>query len=93
MYLGMKNDGSRNPLHKARPDRFGRKLLYKIVYDAYGSVAQICLPKGQIVTGEYYATSCLAAVEQHYKERPHVPSVKACKFFTIMLGSIKLSEG
>ena len=26
-------------------------------------------PKGQIVTGEFYAYSCIAAVEQHYKER------------------------
>ena len=42
---------------------------YTIFFDAHGSVAQICLPKGQRVTGEYYATTCLAAVEQHYKER------------------------
>ena len=29
----------------------------------------ICVPKGQRVTGEFYANSCIAAVEQHYKER------------------------
>ena len=57
-----------NPSKKARPDRFGRKVLYTIFFDAHGSVGQICLPKGQRVTGEY-ATTCLAAVEQHYKER------------------------
>ena len=57
------------PSKKARPDRFGHKVLYTIFFDTHESVAQICLPKCQRVTGEYYATTCLAAVEQHYKER------------------------
>ena len=69
-WVGKNDDGSRNPpSKKARPDRFGRKVLYTIFFDAHGSVAQICLPKGQRVTREYYATTCLAAGEQHYKER------------------------
>ena len=71
MCLGRKNDDrSRNsPSKKSRPDRIGWKVLYTIFFDAHGLVAQIRLPKGQRVTGEYYATTCLAAVEQHYKER------------------------
>ena len=69
-WVGKNDDGSRKPpSKKARSDRFGRKVLYTIFFDAHGSVAQICLPKGQRVTGEYYAITYLAAVEQHYKER------------------------
>ena len=69
-WVGKNEDGSRKPpTKKARPDRFGRKVLYSIFFDAHGSVAQICVPKGQRVTGEFYAYSCIAAVKQHYKER------------------------
>ena len=38
----MTTDQENPPSKKARPDRFGRKVLYTIFFDAHGSVAQIC---------------------------------------------------
>ena len=43
--------------------------MYAIAFDAYGPVAQVCVPKGQNVTGDFYCTHVLAEVSKHYTER------------------------
>ena len=43
--------------------------MYAIAFDAYGSVTQVCVPKGQNVTGDFYCTHVLAEVSKHYTER------------------------
>ena len=40
-----------------------------IAFDAYGPVAQVCVPKGQNVTGYFYCTHVLAEVSKQYTER------------------------
>ena len=43
--------------------------MYAIAFDADGPVAQVCVPKGQNVTGYFYCTRVLAEVSKHYAER------------------------
>ena len=43
--------------------------MYVIAFDAYGPVAQVCVPKCQNVTGDFYCTRVLAEVSKHYTER------------------------
>ena len=43
--------------------------MYAIAFDAYGPIAQVCVPKGQTVTGYFYCTHVLAEVSKHYAER------------------------
>ena len=52
-----------------RPDFRDQKVLYSIFFDAQGPVAQIIVPKGKTITGEFYANNCLTEVEKHYWER------------------------
>ena len=43
--------------------------MYCIFFDGYGKVAQIIVPKGQTITGNFYANQCLREFEQ-FKRRP-----------------------
>ncbi|KAI6656185.1 Transposase [Oopsacas minuta] len=47
------------------------KVLYCIFFDGLGPVAQIPVPKGQTLPGQFYADVVLPEVEKHYlKRRP-----------------------
>ncbi|KAI6657083.1 Transposase [Oopsacas minuta] len=47
------------------------EVLYCILFDDLGPVAQIPVPKGQTLTGQFYADVVLPEVEKHYlKRRP-----------------------
>ncbi|KAI6648146.1 Transposase [Oopsacas minuta] len=47
------------------------KVLYCIFFDGLGPVAQIPVPKGETLTGQFYADVVLPEVEKHYlKRRP-----------------------
>ncbi|KAI6647106.1 Transposase [Oopsacas minuta] len=47
------------------------KVLYWIFFDGLGPVTQIPVPKGQTLTGQFYADVVLPEVEKHYlKRRP-----------------------
>ena len=90
-WVGKNDDGSRKPPSK-KPGPIGLDArYYTIFFDVHGSVAQICLPKGQRVTGEYYATTCLAVLghlaERHRAER-HCAERTSCRR---TLGTIALS--
>ena len=54
---------------KPRTDFRAKKVLYVITFDAYGPLAQVCVPKGQTVTGKFYSTQVISAVEKRYIER------------------------
>ena len=43
--------------------------MYAVAFDAYGPVAQVCVPKGQNDTGDFYCIHVLAEVSKHYTER------------------------
>ena len=53
---------------KPRPDFRAKKVMYAIAFDAFGPVAQVCVPKGQNVTGNFYCTQVLTEVKKHYTE-------------------------
>ena len=57
------------PLTKPRPDFREEKVLYSIFFDAYGPVAQIPVPKGGKINGDFYSSKCLREVEDFYKTR------------------------
>ena len=40
---------------KTRPDFRAKKVMYAIAFDAYGPMAQVCVPKGHNVTGTFIA--------------------------------------
>ena len=42
--------------------------MYAIAFDIFGPVAQVCVPKGQYVTGSFYCAQVLTEVNKHYKE-------------------------
>ena len=54
---------------KTSTDFRAKKVLYAITFDAYGPLAQVCVPKGQTVTGKFYSTQVISAVEKRYIER------------------------
>ena len=60
--------GERPPVNP-RPDFRDQKVLYSIFFDAHGPVAQIIIPKGSTITGDFDVNSCLSEVEKHYWER------------------------
>ena len=60
--------GEAPPLNP-RPDFRDQKVLYSIFFDAHGPVAQIIVPKGKTITGDFYVNNCLSEVEKHYWER------------------------
>ncbi|KAI6657783.1 Transposase [Oopsacas minuta] len=43
--------------------------MYCIFFDAHGPVAQVIIPKGQTVTGSFYTSNCLGAVEESLLKR------------------------
>ena len=45
------------------------KVLYCIFFDGLGPVAQIPVPKGQTLTGQFYADVVLSEVESFYPKR------------------------
>ena len=54
-----------------RPDFRSSKVMYCIFFDGYGPVAQIIVPKGQTITGNFYTSQCLREFEQIlFKRRP-----------------------
>ena len=55
--------------HLQNPDFRDQKVLYSIFFDAHGPVAQIIIPKGSTITGDFYVNSCLSEVEKHEWER------------------------
>ena len=44
-------------------------VLYGIAFDAYSPLAQVCVTKGQTVTGKFYSTQVISAVEKRNIER------------------------
>ena len=61
-------DSGRTETQKARPD-FRAKVMYVISFDGYGQVAQVSVPKGERVTGKFYSSQVISAIEKHYLER------------------------
>ena len=61
-----------------RPDRWAPKVMYTI-FDAYGPVCQICAPKGQTITGNFYATIVLPEIQKHYFKRRSATGLKGIK--------------
>ena len=62
--------GDKPPLNP-RPNFRDQKVLYSIFFDAHGPVAQIIVPKGRTINGDFYANNCLSEIEKHYwKQRP-----------------------
>ena len=53
----------------AKPDFRTAKIMYCIFFDGRGPVAQILVPKGRTVTGDFYTNSCLLEVEHHLTRR------------------------
>ena len=53
----------------AKPDFRTAKIMYSIFFDGRGPVAQILVPKGRTVTGNFYTNSCLLEVEHHLTRR------------------------
>ncbi|KAI6646924.1 Transposase [Oopsacas minuta] len=53
--------------------------MYTIFFDAHGPVCQICTPKGQTVTGHFYATVVLPEIEKHYIERRPATGLRGIK--------------
>ena len=51
-----------------RPDPWAPEVIYTIFFDAHDPVCQICSPRGKTVTGNFYSTVVLPAVEKHYLE-------------------------
>ena len=49
--------------------------MYTIFFDEHGPVCQICTPKGQTVTGHFYAT-VLQEIEKQYIERRPATGLK-----------------
>ena len=54
---------------KTRPDFRAKKVMCAIAFDGYGQVAQVCVPKGERVTGEFYSSQVISAIEKYYLER------------------------
>ena len=48
---------------KTRADLRTKKVLYAIAFDAYGSLAQVCVPKGETVTSKFYSDQVTTAIE------------------------------
>ena len=45
--------------------------MYSVFFDAHGPIAQMIVPKGQTVTGNFYANRCLSEVDkQLFMRRP-----------------------
>ncbi|KAI6647180.1 Transposase [Oopsacas minuta] len=62
-----------------RPDHWATKVMYTIFFDAHGPVCQICTPKGQTVTGHFYATVVLPEIENHHIERRPATGLRGIK--------------
>ncbi|KAI6651357.1 Transposase [Oopsacas minuta] len=62
-----------------RPDHWATKVMYTIFFDAHGPVCRICTPKGQTVTGHFYATVVLPGIEKHYIERRPATGLRGIK--------------
>ncbi|KAI6651263.1 Transposase [Oopsacas minuta] len=62
-----------------RPDHWATKVMYTIFFESHGPVCQICTPKGQTVTGHFYATVVLPEIEKHYIERRPATGLRGIK--------------
>ena len=58
-------DGQRPQI--ARRNRYVRRVMYALFFDAKGPVAQVAVPEGTSVTGQFYAGNVLSRVVEHYK--------------------------
>ena len=54
---------------KPRADFRAKKVLYAIAFDAYGPLAQVCVPKVETVTRKFYSEQVITALEKRYLER------------------------
>ena len=43
--------------------------MYAIAFGGHGQVAQDCVPTGERVTGEFYSSQVIIAIEKHYMAR------------------------
>ena len=77
---------------KPRPDFRAKKVMYAIAFDAYGPVAQVCVPKGQNVTGDFYCTHVLAEVSKHYTERRQRTGPRGIKLLHETIGMQTLNH-
>ena len=76
---------------KPRADFRAKKVLYAIAFDAYGPLAQVCVPKGETVTGKFYSEQVITAVEKRYLERRPKPGLVVLNCYTIMPAFIRRS--
>ena len=79
------------PLTKPRPDFREEKVLYSIFFDAYGPVAQIPVPKGGKMNGDFYSSKCLREVEDFTKPEDQALALVELSFSTIMPGPMSPS--
>ena len=59
----------------AKRDFRSAKIMYCIFFNGRGPVAQILVPKGKTVTGNFYTNNCLLDVENHLTRR--IPKTEA----------------
>ena len=65
----------------AKRARAVTKVLYTIFFDTRGAVTQIPTPVGQSVTCNFYLTSVLPKVVEHYKERRPKTGMRGIKLW------------
>ena len=64
--MNVQNKGEVIPSAVCVSDFRAPKVLYCIFFDGLGPVAQIPVPKGQTLTGQFYADVVLPEVEKFY---------------------------
>ena len=74
---------------KSRPDFRAKKVMYAIAFDAFGPVAQVYVPKGQNVTGNFYCTQVSQKLKNTTQILDREPVLVELSFYMIMRVAIK----
>ena len=76
----------------ANPDFRTAKIMYCILFDGSGPVAQILAHKGRTVTGNFYINNCILEAEHHLTRRRPNTGAKDLDYCIIMLAHTKQSR-
>ena len=66
--------------------------MYAIAFDKYGQVAQVYVPKGERVTGEFYSSQVISALRNTTWSAGHEVEQRKLSFYKIMHPVIKSKE-
>ena len=66
--------------------------MYAIAFDGYGQVAQVCVPKGERVTGEFLALKLSVLLRNTTWSAGHKVEQRELSFYKIMHPVIKSKE-